>query len=133
MRLRATIEAKYATCRYISQTLLQLKKQQEGRLLLSVPVGIAMSLSDILQKVMFPMPALLQTPPGFVYLIPLISLFSVTKSKLRGIAIILHTAPETGRNVHGFSKVRATTPLDRAAQYCVRPSGARQERKVAGR
>ena len=58
--------------------------------LLGVPIGIAMSKSDRLQKTLVPLLDLLQTLPSFVYLIPLIFLFSVTESKLYGIAIILY-------------------------------------------
>lgn len=58
--------------------------------LLGVPIGIAMSKSDRLQKTTVPILDLLQTLPTFVYLIPLIFLFSVTESKLYGIAIILY-------------------------------------------
>ncbi|MCF2904112.1 ABC transporter permease subunit [Octadecabacter sp. CECT 8868] len=58
--------------------------------LLGVPIGIAMSKSDRLQKFTVPVLDLLQTLPTFVYLIPLIFLFSVTESKLYGIAIILY-------------------------------------------
>lgn len=59
-------------------------------ILLGVPIGIAMSKSDRLQKSIVPVLDLLQTLPTFVYLIPLIFLFSVTESKLYGIAIILY-------------------------------------------
>jgi glycine betaine/proline transport system permease protein len=55
-----------------------------------VPIGIAMSRSDTLQRLVVPVLDLLQTLPTFVYLIPLIFLFSVTESKLYGIAIILY-------------------------------------------
>lgn len=55
-----------------------------------VPIGIAMSNSDRLQRSLLPLLDLLQTLPTFVYLIPLIFLFSVTESKLYGIAIILY-------------------------------------------
>ena len=58
--------------------------------LLGVPIGIGMSKSDTAQKVIVPVLDLLQTLPTFVYLIPLIFLFSVTESKLYGIAIILY-------------------------------------------
>jgi len=58
--------------------------------LLGVPVGIAMSKSNVLQKAVIPILDLLQTLPSFVYLIPLIFLFSVTEAKLYGIAIILY-------------------------------------------
>jgi glycine betaine/proline transport system permease protein len=55
-----------------------------------VPIGIAMSRSDKVQRVMIPILDMLQTLPPFVYLIPLIFLFSVTEPKLYGIAIILY-------------------------------------------
>ena len=58
--------------------------------LLGLPIGIAMSKSNSLQRAIIPILDLLQTLPTFVYLIPLIFLFSVTESKLYGIAIILY-------------------------------------------
>lgn len=58
--------------------------------LLGVPIGIAMSRSDRLQRITIPILDMLQTLPPFVYLIPLIFLFSVTEPKLYGIAIILY-------------------------------------------
>ena len=58
--------------------------------LLGVPIGILMSKSDRVQKSIIPVLDMLQTLPSFVYLIPLIFLFSVTESKLYGIAIILY-------------------------------------------
>lgn len=58
--------------------------------LIGVPIGIAMSKSNTLQRVIIPVLDLLQTLPTFVYLIPLIFLFAVTESKLYGIAIILY-------------------------------------------
>lgn len=57
---------------------------------LGVPLGILMSKSDRFQKIMLPILDMLQTLPAFVYLVPLIFLFSVTESKLYGIAIILY-------------------------------------------
>ncbi len=57
---------------------------------LGVPIGIAMSKSNTLQRMTIPILDMLQTLPTFVYLIPLIFLFSVTESKLYGIAIILY-------------------------------------------
>ncbi|PWR03580.1 glycine/betaine ABC transporter permease [Meridianimarinicoccus roseus] len=57
---------------------------------LGVPVGIAMSRSDTMQRATIPVLDMLQTLPTFVYLIPLIFLFSVTEPKLYGIAIILY-------------------------------------------
>ncbi|MCP5087785.1 MAG: ABC transporter permease subunit [Rhodobacteraceae bacterium] len=58
--------------------------------LFGVPIGIAMSRSDRLQRITIPVLDMLQTLPPFVYLIPLIFLFSVTEPKLYGIAIILY-------------------------------------------
>lgn len=58
--------------------------------LFGVPVGIMMSRSDRLRQLMLPVLDMLQTLPSFVYLIPLIFLFSVTEPKLYGIAIILY-------------------------------------------
>ena len=55
-----------------------------------VPIGIAMSRSDRMQRMTIPVLDMLQTLPPFVYLIPLIFLFSVTEPKLYGIAIILY-------------------------------------------
>jgi len=49
-----------------------------------------MSRSDRLQRYIIPVLDMLQTLPTFVYLIPLIFLFSVTEPKLYGIAIILY-------------------------------------------
>ena len=58
--------------------------------LFGVPIGILMAKSNTLQRSMIPLLDLLQTLPSFVYLIPLIFLFSVTESKLYGIAIIVY-------------------------------------------
>ena len=58
--------------------------------ILGVPIGIAMSRNDKLQRFVIPILDMLQTLPPFVYLIPLIFLFSVTEPKLYGIAIILY-------------------------------------------
>ena len=55
-----------------------------------VPIGIAMSRSNRMQRMTIPVLDMLQTLPPFVYLIPLIFLFSVTEPKLYGIAIILY-------------------------------------------
>jgi len=59
-------------------------------ILIGVPVGIAMSKNDTFQRFNIPILDMLQTLPSFVYLIPLIFLFSVTESKLYGIAIIMY-------------------------------------------
>ncbi|NCO15777.1 MAG: ABC transporter permease subunit [Alphaproteobacteria bacterium] len=58
--------------------------------ILGAPLGIAMARSDRLRRAVIPVLDMLQTLPPFVYLIPLIFLFSVTEPKLYGIAIILY-------------------------------------------
>jgi len=58
--------------------------------LFGVPIGILMSRSLTMRRATIPILDMLQTLPPFVYLIPLIFLFSVTESKLFGIAIILY-------------------------------------------
>tara|TARA_B100000676_G_scaffold311744_1_gene382805 strand:+ start:1169 stop:2209 length:1041 start_codon:yes stop_codon:yes gene_type:complete len=58
--------------------------------LFGVPIGIVMSRSNTFQRLAIPVLDMLQTLPPFVYLIPLIFLFSVTEPKLYGIAIILY-------------------------------------------
>ncbi len=58
--------------------------------LLGVPIGIGMSKSQTAQRIIVPILDLLQTLPTFVYLIPLIFLFSVTESKIYGIAVIVY-------------------------------------------
>ena len=59
-------------------------------ILFGIPIGIIMSKNDWFQKINIPILDMLQTLPSFVYLIPLIFLFSVTESKLYGIAIMLY-------------------------------------------
>lgn len=59
-------------------------------LLLGLPIGILMSKSERFKSAAVPVLDMLQTLPSFVYLIPLIFLFSVTQPKLYGIAIILY-------------------------------------------
>ncbi len=75
---------------YAMQTLAVIAVCAAICVAIGVPIGIAMSRSDRLQKVMIPVLDMLQTLPPFVYLIPLIFLFSVTEPKLYGIAIILY-------------------------------------------
>ncbi|SFQ11414.1 ABC transporter permease [Tranquillimonas alkanivorans] len=75
---------------YAMQTLAVITVCALICVLLGVPIGIAMSRSDKLQNAMIPVLDMLQTLPPFVYLIPLIFLFSVTEPKLYGIAIILY-------------------------------------------
>ncbi|MBY5932088.1 ABC transporter permease subunit [Tateyamaria omphalii] len=59
-------------------------------ILLGVPIGIGMSKSDRAQRMIVPILDLMQTMPTFVYLIPLIFLFSITESKIYGIAVIVY-------------------------------------------
>mgnify|MGYP005992440417 FL=1 len=75
---------------YTMQTLAIIFVCAVTCVLLGVPIGIAMSRSDRVQRIMIPVLDMLQTLPPFVYLIPLIFLFSVTEPKLYGIAIILY-------------------------------------------
>lgn len=75
---------------YAMQTLAIIFVCASLCVLLGVPIGIAMSRNDRLQRVVIPILDMLQTLPPFVYLIPLIFLFSVTEPKLYGIAIILY-------------------------------------------
>lgn len=75
---------------YAAQTLAVIFVCALLCVFLGVPIGIAMSRSDRLQRMTIPILDMLQTLPAFVYLIPLIFLFSVTEPKLYGIAIILY-------------------------------------------
>lgn len=75
---------------YAIQTLSIIFVCTSLSVLFGVPIGIFMSRSDKFQKLAIPVLDMLQTLPPFVYLIPLIFLFSVTESKLYGIAIILY-------------------------------------------
>ncbi len=75
---------------YAIQTLAVIAVCAFICVLFGVPLGILMSRSDRFQNAMIPVLDMLQTLPPFVYLIPLIFLFSVTEPKLYGIAIILY-------------------------------------------
>jgi glycine betaine/proline transport system permease protein len=75
---------------YAMQTLAIIMVCAFLCVLLGVPIGIAMSRSDKMRAGTIPILDMLQTLPPFVYLIPLIFLFSVTEPKLYGIAIILY-------------------------------------------
>ncbi|MBC7285349.1 ABC transporter permease subunit [Hoeflea sp.] len=75
---------------YTMQTLAIIFVCAFTCVIFGVPIGIAMSRSDRVQRTMIPILDMLQTLPPFVYLIPLIFLFSVTEPKLYGIAIILY-------------------------------------------
>ena len=75
---------------YAMQTLAIILVSAFLCVLFGVPIGIAMSRSDKMRAGTIPILDMLQTLPPFVYLIPLIFLFSVTEPKLYGIAIILY-------------------------------------------
>ncbi|TCM87083.1 ABC transporter permease [Rhodovulum steppense] len=75
---------------YAMQTLAIIFVCAAICVLIGVPIGIAMSRSNTFQNMTIPVLDMLQTLPPFVYLIPLIFLFSVTEPKLYGIAIILY-------------------------------------------
>ncbi|PQO23659.1 glycine/betaine ABC transporter permease [Rhodobacteraceae bacterium WD3A24] len=75
---------------YAMQTLAIIFTCAVICVILGVPIGIAMSRRNSVQKAIIPILDMLQTLPPFVYLIPLIFLFSVTEPKLYGIAIILY-------------------------------------------
>lgn len=75
---------------YAMQTLAIIMVCAFLCVLFGVPIGIAMSRSDKMRAGTIPILDMLQTLPPFVYLIPLIFLFSVTEPKLYGIAIILY-------------------------------------------
>lgn len=75
---------------YAMQTLAIILVCTVICVLFGVPIGIAMSRSDRMERWLTPFLDMLQTLPTFVYLIPLIFLFSVTEPKLYGIAIILY-------------------------------------------
>jgi len=95
-RLVAFVAASFALLAFIDhydeamQTLAIIFVCAFSAVLLGVPIGIAMARSDRLQRGITPVLDMLQTLPPFVYLIPLIFLFSVTEPKLYGIAIILY-------------------------------------------
>ncbi len=59
-------------------------------IIIGVPIGVIMSKRDWFRNIMIPVLDLLQTLPSFVYLVPLIMLFSATAPKLYGIAIMLY-------------------------------------------
>jgi len=75
---------------YAMQTLAIIAVCALIAVILGVPIGIAMSRSVRLERWMIPVLDMLQALPPFVYLIPLLFLFSVTEPKLYGIAVILY-------------------------------------------
>lgn len=61
-------------------------------LLLGIPTGILMSVSDRFRKVMLPVLDIMQTMPSFVYLIPVVMLFGLGKVPAL-IATIIYAVP----------------------------------------
>ena len=76
---------------YAIQTLATIMTCACLSVLLGVPIGITMSMHDRFRRLIIPLLDTLLTLPTFVYLIPLIFLFSVTEPKLYGIAIIVYS------------------------------------------
>ncbi len=61
-------------------------------IIIGIPVGIAMALSDRVQKVVTPLLDVMQTMPAFVYLIPVVMLLGI--GKIPGlIAVIIYAIP----------------------------------------
>ena len=61
-------------------------------IVLGIPVGIAMALSDRMQKIVTPLLDVMQTMPAFVYLIPVVMLLGI--GKIPGlIAVIIYAIP----------------------------------------
>jgi len=61
-------------------------------LAIGLPVGIAMSRSDVLQRLIMPVLDIMQTMPSFVYLIPVVMLLGI--GKVPGmIAIVIYAVP----------------------------------------
>ncbi|UYM16472.1 ABC transporter permease [Endozoicomonas euniceicola] len=61
-------------------------------IMLGIPVGIAMALSDRMQKIVTPLLDVMQTMPAFVYLIPVVMLLGI--GKIPGlIAVIIYAIP----------------------------------------
>ena len=61
-------------------------------IVLGIPIGIAMALSDRMQKIVTPLLDVMQTMPAFVYLIPVVMLLGI--GKIPGlIAVIIYAIP----------------------------------------
>ena len=61
-------------------------------IVIGIPVGIAMALSDRIQKIVIPLLDVMQTMPAFVYLIPVVMLLGI--GKIPGlIAVIIYAIP----------------------------------------
>ena len=61
-------------------------------IVLGIPIGIAMAKSDVLQRLVTPVLDIMQTMPGFVYLIPVVMLLGI--GKVPGvIAVVIYAIP----------------------------------------
>ena len=61
-------------------------------IVLGIPVGIAMAKSDLLRRVVTPVLDVMQTMPGFVYLIPVVMLLGI--GKVPGLlAVVIYAIP----------------------------------------
>lgn len=61
-------------------------------IVIGIPVGIAMSKSDPVQRIVTPVLDVMQTMPGFVYLIPVVMLFGI--GRIPGlVAVVVYAIP----------------------------------------
>ena len=61
-------------------------------IVVGIPIGIGMSKSDVMQRIVTPVLDVMQTMPGFVYLIPVVMLLGI--GKVPGmIAIVIYAIP----------------------------------------
>ncbi len=61
-------------------------------IVIGIPVGIAMSKSDTVQRIVTPVLDVMQTMPGFVYLIPVVMLFGI--GRIPGlVAVVVYAIP----------------------------------------
>ena len=61
-------------------------------IVIGIPIGIAMSKSDVVQRIVTPILDVMQTMPGFVYLIPVVMLFGI--GRIPGlVAVVVYAIP----------------------------------------
>ena len=61
-------------------------------IVVGIPIGIAMSKSDVVQRIVMPILDVMQTMPGFVYLIPVVMLFGI--GRIPGlVAVVVYAIP----------------------------------------
>jgi glycine betaine/proline transport system permease protein len=85
-------------------------------ILIGIPIGIAMALSNGVQRLLNPVLDLMQTLPSFVYLIPVVMIFGI--GKVPGlIAVVIYAVPPMIRLTnHGIRLVSEET-LEAADAY----------------